>query len=385
MPLNRSAWHRLPLVRIAAVFVVWRLALSLVAGASLWYSAALYPYGKLISWNGSILDRVDVVRRALVDNWTVWDGDYYKAIALHGYTFRDAAWPSIPFFPLYPALIRLVLPIFGGNAALAAVLVANLAMVCAIMLLHSLVQSDFGEARADRTIYVLLVFPTSIFFAASYTESLALALMVAVIWALRQQRWWLAGIAGFFLALTRLPGVLAAPIILLTYFEHQRWRWQHIRWEILAAGLPALGLGVFMLYQWRRFGTPLAFLIAQAQWEQHLSPPWAIPLSLLARLQLEGLAIYALHLAIWGLFIVLAIVAWRRLPRLYSLVLLLLVPAYLASWAFSIGRHVLIGFPAFVVLAMWSETRWVWWLLVGISLPLLVICAALFVNTFWVG
>lgn len=386
MSLNRSAWHRLPaLIRITAVYIVWRFALSVVAGLSLWYNAALYPYGKLVSWNGSIIERQDVVRRALIDNWTVWDGDYYKAIALHGYTFRDATWPSIPFFPLYPFLVRLLLPLCGGNVALAAVLVAQLAMLCAIGLLHALLRGDFGEALADRAIYILLLFPTSIFFAVSYTESLALALTIAMIWALRQQRWWLAGAAGFFLALTRLPGVLAAPIILIAYLDHLRWRWQSIRWGVLAAGLPALGLGVFMLYQWYRFGTPLAFLLAQAQWEQHLSPPWAIPQSLLARLQSDGLAINGLHLAIWGLFIVLALVAWRRLPRLYSLALILLVPAYLASWAFSIGRHVLIGFPAFVVLAIWSEVRWVWWLLICIMLPLLLICAALFVNTFWVG
>jgi hypothetical protein len=171
----------------------------------------------------------------------------------------------------------------------------------------------------------------------------------------------------------------------LAYLEYPRWRWRALRWEVLAAAVPVLGLAVFMAYQWYRFGTPLAFLQAQAQWEQQLSPPWVLPLTLIARLQTERLAIYGLHLAIWGLFIILAIATWRKLPRVYALVLLLLVPAYLGSWAFSIGRHVLIGFPAFVVLAIWSESRWVRWLLFGIMLPLLVICVALFVNTFWVA
>src|SRR3712207_7904720 len=54
-------------------------------------------------------------------------------------------------------------------------------------------------------------------------------------WALRRQRWWLAGIAGFLLALTRLPGVLTAPIILLMYLDHERWRWQRMGRELLAA------------------------------------------------------------------------------------------------------------------------------------------------------
>jgi hypothetical protein len=372
-------------IRVVLVFTIWRLALSVVAGLSLWYNRALYPYGKLLSWNGSLLDRSRIVRRALIDGWSLWDSDYYTAIALHGYTFRNAEWPSIPFFPLYPALIRLILPLCGGDAALAGALVANTALVVALVLLYQLLRIDFGEALAVRTILVLLAFPMSLFFAANYTESLALALIVLAAWALRRQYWWLAGIAGFLLALTRLPGILVAPIILLIYLDHQQWRWRRIRWEALAATLPALGLLVFMAYQWYRFGTPLAFLQAQSQWEQHLSPPWAIPQTLIERLGNEWLAIYGLHLAIWGLFIILAIATWRKLPRLYALVLLLLVPAYLASWAFSIGRHVLIGFPAFVVLAIWSESRRVGWLLFGIMLPLLAICVALFVNTFWVG
>jgi len=367
------------------LFVAWRLALWLVAGISLWYNPVLYPYGTLVSWNGLVLSRADIVRRTLIDSWSVWDGDYYTAIALRGYTFRNVEWPSIPFFPLYPFLIRLILPLCGGNVALAAVLVANIAMGLAIVFLHQLLRSDFGEGIADRSICLLLLFPTSVFFAACYTESLALALTVVVVWSLRQQRWWVAGRTGFFLAFRRLPGVLVAPIILLAYLDHQEWRWRSVRWEVLAAILPLMGVGLFMAYQWYRFGTPLAFLQAQTQWEQHLSPPWVIPQTLLMRLQSEGLAIYGLHLAIWGLFIVLTVVAWRRLPRLYGLVLLLLVPAYLGSWAFSIGRHVLIGFPAFVVLAMWRESRWVRWLLICVILPVLVICMALFVNTFWVA
>jgi Gpi18-like mannosyltransferase len=214
---------------VVLLFLAWRLALSLVAGVSLWYNRVLYPYGKLLSWNGSLLDRTRIVRRALIDGWSLWDSDYYTAIALHGYTFRNVEWPSIPFFPLYPLLIRLILPLCGGDVALAAALIANSAFALALVFLDQLLRIDFGVVLATRTILVLLAFPMSLFFAASYTESLALALTVLVVWALRRQYWWLAGIAGFFLALTRLPGILAAPIILLIYLERQQWRWQKLR------------------------------------------------------------------------------------------------------------------------------------------------------------
>jgi len=32
-----------------------------------------------------------------------------------------------------------------------------------------------------------------------------------------------------------------------------------------------------MLFQWWRFGTPIAFLLAQQSWKNRLSPPWVGP------------------------------------------------------------------------------------------------------------
>ncbi|KAB8140562.1 hypothetical protein F8S13_22700 [Chloroflexia bacterium SDU3-3] len=371
--------------RVVVWFVVWRLGLWLAGAASLWASQPLNALGQRLSWNGTAFAPADGLRCALATCWTVWDGDYYKAIALHGYTFQGVTWPSISFFPLYPLLIRLLLPLFGGSAALAALFVSHVALLAALLLLHRLLIADFGERVADRSIWMLLLFPMSMFFAAGYTESLALALVVLLVWAIRGQRWWLAGAAGFFLALARLPGVLAAPILLYAYLDHVGWRWRALRWPALASLLPPLGLALFMAYQWRRFGTPWAFLIAQRQWEQQLSPPWVIPLTLIQRLGEQPLAIYGLHLAFWLLGIALAATVCLRMPRIYQLVLLIWLPAFLASWAFSLGRHMLVGFPAFVALALWAEVRWVRWLLVALLLPLLLICTALFVNTFWVA
>lgn len=373
------------LLWVTGVFAAWRIALWAAALVSVWYNQALLPYAARLSWNGSRIERDVAVWHALVAGWSVWDGDYYRAIAAGGYTFREATWPSIPFFPLYPALIRLALPLCGGSAEIAALVVATLAAYLAVLLLYALVAGDFGEPVARRTVLCLLLFPTSMFLAAGYSESLALLLLVLAVWAMRRQAWWLAGAAGFFLALARLPGVLMAPAIAWAYVARQGWRWRRVRWPLLAALGPICGLAAFMLYQWRRFGTPLAFLMAQSQWEQRLSPPWVIPLTLIERLASEPLAIYGLHLAIWALFLAPAAVALRRLPREYGLALVVLLPAYLSSWAFSIGRHVLIGFPAFVVLALWCERGWVRWLLLALWLPLLLLCAALFVNTFWVA
>ena len=376
-----------PIYGVAVLFVAWRAALWLFAAIGIWFSDVLHPLAQRFEYDDTIYTRAGVIRSALLDGWVHWDGRHYIAIASTGYQFEGQRWPNMAFFPLYPILIKLVAPLVGYSYTIAALLVAQLAFFGALLLLHDLVGRDFGRDIAYRSVLLLLVVPTSFFFAAPYSESLALLLLVASIWALRRERWWLAGAAGFLLALTRLPGVLIAPVLALAYLRHIGWRWRAIRAPALAALLPPIGLGLFMLYQWQRFGTPLAFLAAQRQWKNWLSPPWVIPERLFkAFTDLPSWPNAAFQAAFWLSFIVLTIVALRRLPLLYSLTLLLfLLPPYFSNWPWSISRHVLLGFPAFVVLALWTERLWVRRLLVASMLVLLLIATCVFVNGFLVA
>jgi hypothetical protein len=265
--------------------------------------------------------------------------------------------------------------------------VTQLAFFAAMLLLYHLLARDFGDAIAYRSLLLLIVFPTSFFFAAAYSEALALLLLVVAIWALRGGRWWLAGAAGFLLALARLPGVLIAPLLAFAYLRDRGWRWRAIRSPILAALLPPAGLVLFMLFQWWRFGTPFAFMIAQQNWKNHLSPPWVLPRELFGHTFLYGNWPMAIFQGIfWSGFIILMIGALVRLPALYSLALLLfLLPPYLSSWPWSVSRHVLLGFPALVVLAQWTGRLWVRQVLILGMLLLLLVATILFVNGFLVA
>ncbi len=89
---------------------------------------------------------------------------------------------------------------------------------------------------------------------------------------------------------------------------------------------------------------------------------------------------------IWISFIGLTIVAFRRLPPIYGLtVLLLLLPAYLSNRSQSLPRYVLIGFPAFVAMAVMAKPIVARRVLLAIMLPLLAFATFLFTNGFWVA
>jgi hypothetical protein len=157
-----------------------------------------------------------------------------------------------------------------------------------------------------------------------------------------------------------------------------------LRPRFLAVFLPPLGLASFMLYQWLSFDTPFAFLIAQQNWNNGMAPPWIIPEKIFRALRVSPEWEMAIvQLAVWVSFIGLAAIALWRLPFVYGLTtLFLLLPAFLANQRGSLIRHVLIGFPIFVVLALATGRPWRRWLLYCLMLPLLAILTLLFVNGF---
>ena len=383
-----STSNRSPLFVVTTAFIAWRVALSVVVTAGLWYSVPLYHIAEDISAGGSIAERSGLLWRALVRAWVQYDSGHYQNIALNGYTFAGQRWPNIAFFPLYPLLTRLLLPLTGNNITIAQLMVSHIALYAALLLLYDLLARDFDRGIAYWSIIMLLAFPTSVFLVAAYTESLALALAAGAVWAIRRGRWWLAGIAGGFLALTRLPGVLIAPLILFAHFQQQGWRWRAVRAKpVVAALLPLAGLGIFMLYQWWRFGTPFAFLSAQRAWDQHLSPPWTMPIKWVEWFRTSpDRPMMIFQAIIWISFIGLTIIALRRLPPIYGLtVLLLLLPAYLSNRSQSLPRYVLIGFPAFVAMAIIAKPIAMRRVILAIMLPLLAVAAFLFTNGFWVA
>lgn len=373
---------------VTPIFVLWHVAVFGAAMVAVRYAATIKPWLDRISYGGgdfSVPRTGSWLWNALVGGWVQWDGYHYQRIVTHGYALHGE-WPTIAFFPLYPLLVRLIMPI-TGSFAVAAVLVSHVALFAALLLLYDLLVCDWSRPVALRTIVLLLLFPMAAYFAAAYTESLALLLLVATIWAARREHWWLAGLCGLLLALTRLPGVLIAPVLAIEYMQRRGWR--AIRADALAFTLPPLGLLGFMAYQWRAFGTPFAFMDAQRSWNQYLSPPWLIPQTMIGWLA-NGiswdLTLPIVQLVCWIIGLALLVLALRRLPLIYGLsALLMLLPAYLSNKSQSLPRYLLLAFPLFVVVALRADRRGVRQVLYLALLPMLLVATMLFVTSFWLS
>ncbi len=177
------------------------------------------------------------------------------------------------------------------------------------------------------------------------------------------------------------------PVLVVAYAQHCEWQWRKAGPALLAAFLPVWGLVCFMFFQWRSFDTPLAFLIAQQSWENRMSPPWVMPWVLLRAVSVGAewpMAVF--QAATWISFVGLMFVGLRRLPLVYGLTaVLMLAPAYMSNFPWSLPRHVLIGVPAFISIAVIAEEARARRIIFGLFGSLLVIAVVLFVNSFWVA
>ncbi|MGI5246457.1 mannosyltransferase family protein [Dactylosporangium sp. CA-139066] len=149
---------------------------------------------------------------------TRYDSPWFIAIAEHGYQYTSDASPAA-FFPVYPMLIRLCTPLCLGRSWVAALLVANAALLLALIVLFRLAEHELDRAAAGRTIFYLVAFPTGFFLSAAYNEGLFIALLAATVYCLRREHWWRAGALGALAAATRSAGIL---LVLAFAFEYAR-------------------------------------------------------------------------------------------------------------------------------------------------------------------
>ena len=326
-----------------------------------------------------------------------WDTGFYLSIAEEGYKYPAVPFSSVAFFPLLPILIRAV-KLLTGDALVAGLMVTNLALLGATLLLYKLVEREWGTSTADRTVWYLLIFPTSLFGSAIYSESLFLLGAIGELYFARAGKWGAAGMFGILTSLTRLVGILVAPLLLIEWWMQRRHRAAEARPSMMMLLAPAavlMGTGIYMLYLQLTFGDPLAFAHASAAWGRVLHSPLATVGELIRRpAEGWGAAISAGHLPLdnWidliavSLFVALGCVLLyqHRWSEGVLVVLGSLLPLS-SGLLMSQRRYVWVLFPAFILLARWGKRPWLDRAIVLISLLGLGLFTAMFANWYWVG
>jgi hypothetical protein len=178
--------------------------------------------------------------------------------------------------------------------------------------------------------------------------------------------------------------------------------WLKKNWSvIIAASLGALGLLSYMLYLWWEFNDPLFFLHQQAAFgagRQESLVLWpqvvwrAVKILVTARpFDWKYFAYFQEFLVGVGSILILVWGWWQRKMTKLSLGLLIyslgcvLMPTLTGTFS-SLPRYVLVAWPIWQILAVWSVKNPGWARLgLAFSLILLIINAALFIQGYWVA
>jgi Gpi18-like mannosyltransferase len=317
--------------------------------------------------------------------WANFDGEHYLAIAKEGYHLAEQA-----FFPLYPLLIK-----FIDGGVWAGILISNISFLLALIGFYKLLKLDFSERVSRLAIILLLLFPTSFYFSAVYTESLFLALVVWSFYFYRKNNILLASFLGMFASGTRVIGVILLPIYLLELFKDKvKWEKKHL-WLLL---IP-LGLVLYMFYLGKFYSDPLMFLHALPSFgEQRSSVPILLPqviyryvFKILPNLNYSyfaGTFTAIMEFVAGILFLVVSLISLIKLRLSYSLFLVLgyLIPTLSGSFS-SLPRYVLVLFPAFILFSVWlnKAPSLVKIICYTILLVCFVISLSLFSRGYWVS
>ena len=274
------------------------------------------------------------------------DALWYLRLATEGYAPGD---PSAAFFPLYPALVRIVAWLPGIGPLGAGLLVSNGALLGSLVVLHGLTRLELGGDRitARRAIRYLAIFPTAFFFLAPYTESLFLLLSLLAFWCARRDRWGWAAAAGALAALTRSVGVLLIVGLAIEAVSQRRREGRPLLPRLLAAGAVAAGPLLYLLWWELRFDDLWAPLDAQRNWGRTTTWPFEAAWDAL-RYAWRYRGYWLLDAAVVGLAATGVALAARRIRPGYtgyaaaSLLLPLLAP---------FGDRPLLSMPRFVIVA----------------------------------
>lgn len=318
-----------------------------------------------------------------------FDGKHYLNIALNNYPLGDKL--SV-FFPLYSLLIRVLSLNLILNPIIIGLAISFVSSIVGLLVLYKIIQADYSSKVAFKTIFLLLLFPSSFYFFCFYTEGLFFLLVMLTFWFLKKNNLLLASLFTAFATATRMIGLALIPVLLYEAFVVYKKK-KKLSWSVL---ISPLGFIVYTIYTNFRFKE--TFLMISSQAKDGFDRPFGIlgPYFALRDAVLRVFAgpqptfdnpfvypVIVLELLFAVFAIIVLILSYFKLSKTYWLYLASSIAIIFIGGVISaIGRYLLVIFPIFIYLSL-SLSRKSFWFWCLISLLLLTFASSLFLRGYW--
>ncbi|MEU6192584.1 hypothetical protein [Streptomyces sp. NPDC047061] len=302
-----------------------------------------------------------------------WDGWWYQQIALHGYHPALVPVPgatglitlqgnSAAFFPLYPALMRVVMEVTGLGPFGAGLLVSVVASFAAALGIAAVAAWVGGPRAGLAAAGLWAVWPGSGVEWAVYSDSLYVALAAWALYAVLTRRWLTAGVLTFAAGLNRPTAAALVAALAVAALLALRRRTDGVARPLTAMLVAPLGLLGYLGWVGHRMGDYGGYFALQSgAWghefdygRQTLDVLTSVPVGHFGYLfalpfaDVIGVGVVLLDLALLPLLFRLRPPAVLVVHTVLTLALVLGSQQYFAN----VSRYLLPAFPLFVPLAV---------------------------------
>ncbi len=392
------------------LMVSWREALFLVS----MHSDYVFPYDPSFPYVEQVLLNSETPK--WLYSWANFDGTHYLTITSVGYWGIGLVQAFFPLFPLFLGYFSLL---FGLKPLVGGVTISFISFTIFLFIWFSEMNKKYDEKFAWKNVAVLLLFPTSFFFAAIYSESFFLVWFMLTWYFARKKNWIGVAISILFASSSRLIGILLIPAVLINLWVEQYAQLPHRffisfkplvksfslfiqkDWKkIIIISLGSFGLLGYMFFLQMRYQDPLAFFHVQDEFgagreTKFITLPQVFwrAVKILHTVERDDWKYFAyaqetavsfLFLSLWGIGAVKRHqykISWGELFFSGGAYLL---PTLTGTFS-SMPRYVLVCIPLFVVLTHLLQRRifFYGWLL--FSSILLLLNTILFLQGYWVA
>jgi hypothetical protein len=297
----------------------------------------------------------------LLDLWSHWDAGLLARVAQYGYTDPHTDPHATAFFPLFPLLER-GFSFVLNDPILAGLVISFASSVVACAYLFRMAEEEMGRGAGRRAILYLLLFPTTVFLIAPYTEALFLAGAIPAFYYARRSRWGRVGLPAAVAMGARFAGAFVLMGLAVEFIRQRNWSARRIRDALTALTIGAFPLLAYGAYLWGTKGSSLYFFTDQRLgWGRRFVGPVASFEHTWSTWNAPGYPtnwIFAWRIEIVAAATGAALVAWALAKREWGFAAYMgtfMATLITSTWYYSIPRMLLSFFPAVLFLASWTK------------------------------
>lgn len=328
-----------------------------------------------------------------------YDAQWYLRIAESGYpSQKDIAQHPDPrymgelsyaFFPLYP-MILYVCNLLFRNIQLTAFIIANIFLLANFISLYYVITKLYSEKVAQKTNFLLFLYPFSIFFRSYFTEGTFLFLLIWFSYFLIKRKWLLTSLSLALLAITRPNGIFLILVLLFFLIKSLIKKEISIKESVCVVMISLIPFIGWLHFNYKQLGNPFIWYKVEAVWYNPKTFYEPIVSNIKTIISFGKLPFHNYHqskvdasVVLLTLFLIIRSRKYLKTELWLMSIIICFVPLVIKD-LMSYARYEIVSFPLFLYVAA-NTNKYFYTIILTLCAIALLVTSIYFVNWYWIG